>query len=300
MDDRYLKELFSLPIGLKVALTVGGSKFFTSEKLKESFVTAFRKSSRGKDIANDIQTMVEKGTIVPCYKHKGLVKFFMKRMFGSPQDKDIMAMYYIEQKQILILIDNNISIFGTASNNELVSTTMHECMHLAAGKNLRKFLSIFTPFLRKFYGEFFTEIFNLKSLPKKELDKVIGFISILDTPAGRANINRSLTRYFNILETAFKPHTALDEELFMKALTDYIVAIKIINLNFNAFRRVYSKYSHLLNALGRSYKKAFGKSNTITGMYQEMFSVSEVICVVAELFPSDGNIKKAFKMMARG
>ena len=298
MQDKYLDELFSLPIGLKIALTIGGSKFYTSEKLKESFVTAFRKSSRGKDIAKDIQVMVEKGTIVPCYKHKGLIKFFIKSIFGK-EDKDIMAMYYIKQKRIIILIDNNISIFGTASNNELVSTTMHESMHLAAGKNLRKFLSLFSSTLRKYYTDFFTEIFNLKSTPK-DLDKVIGFMSILDTAAGRTDINKSLTKYFYLLESAFKPYTALDDSLFMKTLTDYIVAIKIINLNFNAFKRVYHKYSHLLNALNRAYKTAFGKRNTITGVYQELFSVSEVICVVAELFPKDAKIKKAFKMMARG
>lgn len=299
MDDKYLDELFSLPIGLKVALTIGGSKFYTSEKLKESFVTAFRKSSRGKDIADDIQTMVEKGIVVPCYKYKGLIKFFVNRMFGNPQDRDIMAMYYIAEKRIIVLIDNNISIFGTASNNELVSTTMHECMHLAAGKNLRKFLAIFTPFLRKFYEDYFTEIFNLKSKPK-DLDKVIGFISVIDTPAGRQNINKSLTKYFYLLKSAFQPYTALDEQMFTRTLTDYIVAIKILNLNFRAFKRVYNKYAHFLNALNRAYKTAFGKRNTITGVYQEMFSVSEVICVVAELFPNDAKVKKAFKMMARG
>lgn len=298
--DRYLKELFSLPIGLKIGLTVGGSKFYTSEKLKESFITAFRKSSRGKDIADDIQAMVEKGTILPCYKHKGLVKFFARKVFGKSEDKDIMAMYYIEEKRIIVLIDNNISIFGTASNNELVSTTMHECMHLAAGKNLRKFLTLFSPFLRKYYEVFFTEIFNLKTLPKKELDKVIGFMSLLDTPAGRGNINKSLTQYFNIIQSSFKPYTGLPEDLFMKTLTDYIVAIKIINLNFNAFRRVYNKYSHFISSLSRAYKTAFGKRNTITGVYQELFSVSEVICVVAELFPTNGSVKKAFQMMARG
>ena len=298
MNDKYLEELFSLPIGLKVALEIGGSKFYTSEKLKESFIISFRKSSRGKDIADDIQTMVEKETIVPCYKHKGLIKFFARRIFGSA-DSDIMAMYYIAEKQIVVLIDNNISIFGTASNNELVSTTMHECMHLAAGKNLRSFLSLFTPFLRKYYDTFFTEIFNLKSTPK-DLDKVIGFMSLLDTAAGRENINNTLTKYFYLLESSFKPYTALDENTFMRALTDYIVAIKIINLNFNAFKKVYGKYSHLMSALNRAYKTAFGKRNTITGVYQELFSISEVICVVAELFPNDASIKKAFKMMARG
>ena len=298
MDDKYLNELFSLPVGLKVAFTIGGSKFYTSEKLKESFVTAFRKSSRGKDIADDIQTMVEKGRIVPCYKHKGLVKFFAKRLFGK-ENKDILAMYYIAERVIIVLIDNNISIFGTASNNELVSTTMHESMHLAAGKNLRKFLSIFTPILRVFYGNYFTDIFNLKSKPK-DLDKVIGFMSLLDTPAGRSNLNKYLTKYFYMIESAFKPYTGLSEGLFMQTLTDYIVAIKISNMNFNAFRRVYSKYSNFLNAINRAYKKSFGKRNVVTGVYQEMYSVSEVICVLAELFPKDSKVKKAFQMMARG
>jgi hypothetical protein len=62
------------------------------------------------------------------------------------------------------LADN---IFNSlASNNELASTTMHECMHLIASRNLPKFLSTFLPYLLKYYSEFFKDYFSfLQSFP---------------------------------------------------------------------------------------------------------------------------------------
>jgi len=100
-----LDELFSLPIGLEVGIVIGGEKFYTSDKLKQSFILAFKKSSRGKPIVGPIEKLIEKEYIIPAYKRKGLLKFFKAKMFASPEDKYALAMYYINEKKIIILID---------------------------------------------------------------------------------------------------------------------------------------------------------------------------------------------------
>jgi len=298
MENVRLDELFSLPVGLEVGLELGGQKFYTSDKLKKSFVLAFRKSSRGKDIANSIEKLVEKELILPSYKNKGLLKFFKHKMVSSGEDKYALAMYYVKEKRIIVLIDNNTSIFGTASNNSIVSTTMHECMHLLSGRNMNKFLKIFTPALREFYNNYFTDVFKLKSKPK-DLDKIIGFIAFVESP-GSTPINKKLARLHQLMEEGLKEHTSLNEEQFNRALVDYIVAAKILTASINSFMRVKNKYMYLLNALERAYKKTFKKKNKVSQVFQEMYSVSEVICVMAELKPKDAKIKQAFELMTRG
>jgi len=296
MTER-LDELFSLPRKLEVGAVIGGQKFYTSDKLKNNFVLAFEKSSKGKKIAKPIKDLVDKQLLLPAYKQKGLLRFFKNKIFSSGEDKYALAMYYINEKRIIVLIDNSTSIFGTASNNSIVSTTMHECMHLLSGRNMNSFLKLFTPVLREFYLNYYTDIFKLKSKPKN-LDKVIGFLAYIESPGG-APMNKKLARLYQLVEE-FKEYSSLNEEQFTRAITDYIVASKILMLSINSFMRVKHKYMYLLNALERAYKKTFRKKNKVSQVFQEMYSVSEVISIMAELKPKDPKIKQAFEIMARG
>jgi hypothetical protein len=298
MNNVKLDELFSLPVGLQVGAVIGGQKFYTSDKLKKNFVLAFEKSSKGKRIAKSIEELVNKDLILPSYKNKGLLKFFKHKIFSSGEDKYALAMYYVNEKRIIVLIDNNTSVFGTASNNAIVSTTMHECMHLLSGRDMNRFLRIFTPTLREFYFNYYTDIFKLTNKPKS-LDKVIGFLAYVESPGG-APINKKLSRLYQLIEEGFKQDSSLNDEQFTRALTDYIVASKILMLSINSFMRVKSKYMYLLNALERAYKKTFRKKNKVSQVFQEMYSVSEVISIMAELTPKDPKIKQAFEIMARG
>ena len=298
MNNVKLDELFSLPVGLEVGTVIGGQKFYTSDKLKKNFVLAFEKSSKGADISKSIETLVEKELILPAYKNKGLLRFFKHKMMSSGEDKYALAMYYVNEKRIIVLIDNNTSIFGTASNNAIISTTMHECMHLLSGRNMNSFLKIFTPVLREFYENYFTDVFKLKSKPKG-LDTIIGFIAFVESPGGPP-INKKLARLYELMEKEFMGYSSLNPDQFKTVLVDYIVAAKILTVSIQSFLRVKNKYMYLLNALERAYKKTFRKKNKVTQVFQEMFSVSEVICVMAELKPKDPKIKQAFEMMARG
>ena len=138
-----IQELVAAPISLSLETTIDGNKFYSSDTLKQKFVHAFEKSSKGKHVTKEIERLVEKGIVIPCYKSKNLLGFITKKLFSTSHDKYIMGFYHVYEKKVIILVENSVTIFGTAANNELVSTTMHECMHLSAGRNLSKFRQIF-------------------------------------------------------------------------------------------------------------------------------------------------------------
>ena len=72
--DKYLKEIFAPPVNLKPAYTLNDMTFYSSDSLKEKYVLAFKKSSKGRDIANEIEKLVNKESII-------LFKLVMKQIF---------------------------------------------------------------------------------------------------------------------------------------------------------------------------------------------------------------------------
>lgn len=295
--DNYVDELFSLPVGLKVEAIIGGIKLYSSKKLKESFVLSFSKTGRGQPIQRNIEKLVKKGLVTPCFKSKNVLRLLIHKTFGA-EEKTILGFYHMKIRKVYVLIDNSINIFGSASNDLLVATTMHECMHLLAGTKRGKFLSMFMPTLINFYSNLFKDVFQLKAKPKaKSVEKIIKFISRFEN-AKPMVINKELSTYYRLLEKEFSKSTQLDEKRFKLTLTDYIVFTKIYLSSFAVFTRIYKKYTHITGPLEGSYPKSFGKKNTYTSVFQELINPSEVICVLSEMRPTDSKIKKAFKVLA--
>lgn len=288
-----IQELFSLPTGLKQVAYIEGMKLYSSEKLKKAFLFSFSKSGRGKPIYSSIEKMVNNGLITPCYLSKNLYRLFKHKMTGGDK-KATMGFYFLNDKKVYVLIDNNINAFGTASNDLIVSTTMHECMHLCAGRFRSKFLPLFKPVLKKFYENAFTGIFKLNSPLNTE--KIINFIVRFENDTPKV-INKELSAYFRLLEKEMKDITSLNEKNFRKVLTDYIVSIKISMASFPVFAKVYRNYVHVFGPLHNSYEQTFGKRNIYTTVFQELYSPSEVICVLSEMAPTTSIIRKAFKLM---
>lgn len=290
-----VQELFAPPIGLKLVDVVDGMKLYSSAKLFKKFLFAFEKSSKGSDKVDLIDKLMKKGFLIPCFKSKGALGFLKHKFFGSQDSKAILGMYHLENKRVYVLIDNNSTIFGTSSNNEMVSTTLHECMHLAAGRNMKAFMKVMMPTLRKYYSEVFTEIFSLKSVPN--IDQIIYHIASYES-AETVNTNKKLTQYYNMLYDAFKPQTKLEENPFRLQLQNYIVAIKIFLVSFSSFVRSYKKWQSIFIELNHGYQKTFGKRNKYTSPFQELVSVSEIACVMAEMVSKDQRVKSILKIVA--
>jgi hypothetical protein len=290
-----LNELFAPPVGLKLVDVVDGMKLYSSAKMFKKFLLAFEKSSRGKDKVELIDKMMQKGLVVPCFKSKGIFKFLKHKAFGSADSKSIMGLYHLESKRVYVIIDNNSTVFGTSSNDELVSTTLHEIMHLSAGTDMKGYLKIMMPTLREYYSAAFTAIFALKSVPN--IDNIIYHIATYEDPR-KVNTNKKLSEYYHLLFDTFSEYTQLDGTAFKLKLQDYIVSMKIFMVSLTAFVRSYRKWSSMFTELNNAYVSTFGSRNTYTTPFQELVSVSEVACVMAEMRSTDSRVKSILKLVA--
>jgi hypothetical protein len=296
MDDKYIEELFALPIGLEVEAVVDGQKFYSSQKLKESFLKSMGASGRSSQIYNQIESLVmKKRLLVPCYLSKNMFRFFVHKILGNPEDKSVLGFYHMGQKRVFILIDNTISPVGTAENDFLASTTIHECVHLYADRMKGKFLKTFFPELERFYISYLSRVFQVKRKPN--VSEIVKFISNFEYQRSE-QMNKQLANYYYLLEKELKSISDLNETQFDNMLRGLVVSIKLSLINFSVFIRMYRQYINIYGPLDRAYQEAFGSRNTYTTPYQELSSVSEVICVLSEMKPTYPKIKKMFKDMA--
>jgi len=291
----YVEEFFAVPTGLKPVFKEYGTIFYSSPKLRENFLLAFEKSSKGRNVASDIKRLVKKEVIIPVYKSKNLLSF-LKRKLGSGLDKYILAYYSKDYNKVVVIIDNTISLFGTASNNELASTTMHECMHLAAATNLSKFVKYFYPYLAKYYSSFFADFFKLKKLDKKTIDIIIKYIMVFEK-RGYSYANKELGNYYRLLDSHLSKFTTLPKADFDQRLTNMIVAVKLLLVSMNSLLANANKFSMVFMSLNRAYRQAFGEANRYSTPIQELISISEVASIFVEMKPKDPVVKKIFSII---
>ena len=294
--DKYLDELFAPPIGLEPAYTIDNTTFYSSDKLKEKFVFAFAKSSKGNSIIPEIQRLVEKGIIIPCYKSKGILSF-IKHKLTKGAHKFIMAFYSVIDKKVIVIIDNSATVFGTSSNNEIASTTMHECMHLIAGKNLPKFMQVFLPKLREYYSSFFKDYLMIPDPSQKKINEFIKYMIQFER-RGPEFANKKLADLYRLIESLFLSDSKLDETSFKIKLTNLIVATKLFIVSMPTLMKNTRKFSMVFTSLNKAYQEAFKEKNIYTAPIQEMVSLSEVACVFVEMKPKDSTIKKLFQIIA--
>ena len=294
MHEKKLNELFVLPTGLKPEIELEGTKFYSSPKLKTSFSLAFQKSSKGAFVAREIQNLVSSNIIIPCYRSKNILGFVRRKVFYN-SDKYFVAFYDRTRKIIIIVIDNNTSLFGTAANNDIVTTTLHECMHLAAGRNLNQFRRIFNNSLTEYYSSFLKNYFKLEEIDKSSIKSYIDFIQSLEQ-LDNSVVNRRLVEYYNLIESLFKSKSSLGNN-FDTFLQNYIVACKLMISSPQTFISNISNFMVLISNLKRSYNDVFKINNNVTTPIQELFSISEVACVYAELKHNDPIIRRLFRII---
>jgi len=291
-----IQELIAAPISLSLETTIEGSKFYSSDSLKKKFVEAFSKSSKGSQITDQIETLVQKKLVLPCYKSKNLFSFIKKKISGDT-DKYILGFYHTKERKVVVLIENAVTIIGTAANNELVSTTMHECMHLSAGKNFSKFTSTFYKHLHSYYTQFVDSYFGVNYPNPKKISELMKYIANLEK-RGLDYANKELGNYYREILRLFSSDTTLMESDFDQRLTDMVVALKLMIMHMPSLARNARKYQMLFTSLNSAYLNAFGQRNKYTTPIQELVSLSEVACVFVEISPHDPVVKRLFKIIA--
>lgn len=295
MDEQHLDELFAPPIGLKEVESLYGFKLYSSDRIVEAYLAAIKKSGRGNPVYKPIEKLVRAKKIMPVFQIKGILKFFAHKMFGNPEDKAILGFYHMGVKRIYIMIDNNVSAIATANNDDIASTTIHECQHLFADINRPKFTSIFKEELYRYYAMAFSRILVLKKTPKN-LQVLINFLGTFEGE-GLRRVQQKFKKYESILMT-FKKESDLSPEEFDKRVRELLLIIRLFTDHFDTFVRSYRKFLSILGPLDRAYRDAFSKPNIYTTAYQELISISEVICVLSELKPGHPKIKKAFEVFS--
>jgi hypothetical protein len=291
-DNQEIQEFFSVPINLKEVDNLYGFKVYSSDGLVKAFLKSIEKSSKGNFIYKPIEKLVQQKKIMPIYQIKGVLSFLKHKMFGHPSDKAIMGFYHLGVKRVYVMIDNNVSILGHAKNDEIASTTVHECQHLFADLNRGKFVSIFKDELRRYYSSAFSRIFKLNQIPKN-INKIVTTISSFEGVSLNKVLNK-WPQYKKVLES-MKPYSDLSDEEFDKKVDDIRIIITLFTRHFDLFVRNYRHYPDIFKGLNRAYRDAFNKQNTHTSPYQELINTSEVICVFSEMRPGNSKIKKVFR-----
>jgi len=291
-----IQELMGAPISLSLETTIDGTKFYSSDILKHRFIKAFDKSSKGKHVVKEMEMLVNKKLVLPCYKSKNIFSFIKSKLTAGPE-KYILGFYHVHEKRVIVLIENSVSVFGTAANNELVSTTMHECMHLAAGRNLSKFTQVFYKNLVLYYSNFISDYFKIDKVSSKKIGELIKYIAIFEK-RGPSYANKELGNYFRKLQSLFSNDTKLDEQDFNQRLTNIVVALKLFIVHMPSLMKNARNYAMVFTSLNQAYLQSFGKKNLYTTPLQELISLSEVACVLAEMDAQNSSIKKIFKIVS--
>ena len=73
--------------------------------------------------------------------------------------------------------------------------------------------------------------------------------------------------------------------------------MKIFMVSLATFAKSYKKWGSIFTELNNSYIQTFGKRNTYTSPFQELVSVSEVACVMAEMKSTDPRVKSILKLI---
>ena len=283
MEKIQTNEMFAFPINLKPVVKLDNELFYGGGSLNKSFIKALNKSSRTKKVASQFEKMIKTKQLVPCFLHKGFLKFMAWKVFAPSGVKNIMGFYYPKNKKVYILLSNDLNVFAYTSNNFLAKLTVHECIHLFADKKPSSFLNTFKNEINIFYKKLLCKTFSIdeKKLDDSIINRISKFIFTNLERKGRIT-NSSLSNYFKLLNNELRELTTLSEDVFEKILIDYIVISKIYLNDIGKFFSVKTRYKHILDAIESAYKEAFNFKNTDTTCIQELIYPSEIIAIYSE------------------
>jgi len=291
-----LNELFAYPVGLYLVTKIDNMPLYSSDRLKRAFIKSIYKSSKLKKVGLKIENLVNGGVIVPAFMNKGIFKLSVFKLFSKDSYiKSAVAFYHSGVKKIYILIDNNINIFGYASNEWISELLTHELMHMSAGHNPMQFFNIFKKAFNMYYGQVLKLIFQLSEIPD-----AVDFARFLfmDFEKKSSVSTNNLNKLYNKL-SYYKNQSSLSEKIFNKYCFDYIYNITLRYKNFNAWYNEHKKWTHILGPLKQAYQ-VFGNNykDMSTMVCQELNLPSEVIAMLSEKNSSfNNNVYKAIHII---
>lgn len=279
-----LNELFAIPKNAVPRGKIGDRDVYGSTELDYNFVNAMRENFLVEPVWKNIQKMVKKKTILPCYLTKGYFSFFVNKVFSPHQESDTLGFFSPANIRVYILVDNWSGLFGSANDTNIARTMLHEVVHLYAYTKPNDFLSLFKNELTTYYKNVFNFYFDVKTkITDKESQKIYLHLFKEYEISTSTSINLGKTR--QLFYSIFKDNTKLNDSDFQKRIAIIIICMKLLATDFSLLRQYY--YTTLIDvprSLYLAYKDTFGFKPDGTLVIQEIFYPSEVIC----LLPSHG------------
>ncbi len=300
INEQYLDELFSLPFNTYLVAELDGMQIYTSDSLKRKYVEAMRKMDKTKPIADSIEKLVEKNTLVPAWLNKGIFRLIYFKIFAPPGSQNALGFYTSSHDQIYLLIDNNITL-GYASNQRLMHLTIHESMHMAASHMKNRFVSLFTPEIVSFYSAVYEELFQIPpNKITKQCNTIMKYLfrefEFNNNNLSLMTLKKFLKNYREMIDKSFRSITRLPQEKFDKYLLDYIDFIYLYFYDLDKFINSFvNLYPHIYRALLMGYENGLRFRNNFSLCVQELFFPSEIICIHSEYTNNMSKVYKAFK-----
>ncbi len=287
-----LQELFVAPVKLKKEIEIDGLPLYSSDHLKRKVKMVLMKKKLTKKVAMTFAKMIDDGLLVPCFMNKGIFKLAFFKLFTSKTNKSIAGFYDHRLKKCFILLDNNVNMFGYSSNLLLSKISIHECTHLAFGKNSTGFISINNNALNIFYSEYFRLLLTIKTkntIIERIVDEILELLYNIETR--KQSINNSLFVKYVLLLEKFRDYSELDPEEFSEKTLKYVVCCKIYIKNLSTFINNLNMFRPIIGPLYVAYNNAFKMKNLNTVAVQELLFPSEVMAMKSETRPGSHTYK---------
>lgn len=298
-----LSEFITIPMGkLEPAATYSGKTFFTSNVLKSQYLRAMKKSGRGSPVIKKIESLVNNSVIIPVYKSKSIIKSILK--LQPIQFSGIAGAAVPDKKLVYIFVETSTNLFSFTKNDALASVTLHELLHLLSFTKPKVFFETFKNDLKNFYKFYFCRLLNCdeSKISKIKIDKLIEFIYWKIEHA--TNLSKAIKNYATLITDTFKNETSLDETTFIRLVSDYFITLKLI-LKLEAYGKghqiiqVAMAYKHIIAPFYSAYRNVFNidPAQKNQFVYQELYSLSEVICMHAIAKTPSPTIYKAINKL---
>ncbi|MCK5021303.1 MAG: hypothetical protein KAS32_30105 [Candidatus Peribacteraceae bacterium] len=276
-----VREIADLaPTGLEYYATIGGEEIHSNATIERYTLNWLAQHPTTKSVSRALAHGIATRKIVVGYQSTSKFKFALFRMTKTlipSAGEGIMGYYSPRDKKLVILLDENVSFFGTALK-ELPPIVMHELIHMAFNHNpdlllratMRKTL---LPYYRKVLTE--THI-DTNRLNDRDLERHIRELAYMTEapntvePASIASIGRLWKELY--LKANFSEKDA--DYLGNAMVLPYIAFVMERNVGQN--REAAKRMALRMYA---AYRDVGINANKITMVGQEHIAVSEILCI---------------------
>jgi len=279
MEQQYLQELKSLPLGFKLIHAVHGFPLYSSNRLKDNFTAATARCKNLRPVLQEIKSFVDIGLIIPVVSYSGLIRFIIQNTFDKTGGLDAHGLYDTQTKKIYIIADLKFRDFFKTDSEELGIVILHELMHYCSSNKPKIFNAIFRNINAEYYHNMFKNWVQL-DIPMADCVKMNDYLFI-NMEHGK---NTNLLQYTKFLATIIPESKSHPSHIREEIIETIISMVKYIRSGDTASlardMRIDPMINNLIVAMMTTYEKTFKLRKPDTFPMQELFIPSEIAAVL--------------------